>query len=215
MRYRPRGGWLHVIHGCMFSGKTEGLINEVVRAKIARKEVLVFKAAIDVRYTDSETCIVSYSGAKFPATLIPVDQPRLMLDIVATRQLDVVAIDEVQFFEMDVIEVVHKLLARGLTVVVAGLNQDFRGVPFGPMPDLLALADSNEQLYAVCHVCGEPIATKTQRLRGDGTPAAIDDPLVMVGSADFYQARCRRCHEIGPSRTTREAAAAKEPSGTA
>lgn len=208
MRYRPHGGWLHVIHGCMFSGKTEGLINEVVRAKIARKQVLVFKAAIDQRYQDGETCIVSYSGAKFPATLVPTENPGMMLSHVEGRQLDVVAIDEIQFFDVSVISVVQALLDRGLTVVVAGLNQDFRGIPFGPMPNLLALADSNEQLYAVCHVCGEPIATKTQRLRADGTPASANDPLVMVGSTDFYQARCRRCHRVSPSGA--EAAAARE-----
>lgn len=208
MRYRPRGGWLHVIHGCMFSGKTEGLINEVVRAKIARKEVLVFKAGIDRRYEDGETCIVSYSGAKFPATLVPTDKPELMLGIVEGRKLDVVAIDEVQFFDTGVIDVVQTFLDKGLTVVVAGLNQDFRGIPFGPMPQLLALADSNEQLYAVCHVCGEPIATKTQRLRADGTPASADDPLVLVGSTDFYQARCRRCHQVSATRA--EAAATGE-----
>jgi|GEM_PF-405557 thymidine kinase len=203
MRYRPRGGWLHVIYGCMFSGKTEGLINEVVRARIARKEVIVFKAAIDCRYQDGETCIVSYSGAKFPATLIPVNDPEQILQHVSSQQLggqqlDVVAIDEVQFFDAKIVDVIQNLLDKGLGVIAAGLNQNYRGEPFGAMPTILALADSLDQLYAVCHVCGEAFATKTQRLKADGTPAAIDEPLVLVGSTDFYQARCRRCHKIGP-----------------
>lgn len=219
MRYRPRGGWLHVIYGCMFSGKTEGLINEVVRARIARKEVIVFKAAIDCRYQDGETCIVSYSGAKFPATLIPVDDPGLILQHISGKQLDVVAIDEVQFFDAKIVNVIRALLEKGLAVIAAGLNQDYRGEPFGAMPTILALADSQDQLYAVCHVCGEPFATKTQRLKADGTPAAVDEPLVLVGSTDFYQARCRRCHKLGLPRgasadimtvTANEAAAGSE-----
>jgi thymidine kinase len=182
-------GTVEVICGSMFSGKTDELIRRLRRATIARQKVQVFKPAIDVRYAVEK--VTSHAGTDFDA--IPVScaaDIRSRLDAEAT----VVAVDEAQFFDAEIVSVVDDLAARGLRVIVAGLDTDFRGEPFGPMPLLIAKAEEVEKLRAICMVCGEP-AARTQRLV-NGKPARFNDPVVIVGAAEMYEARCRRHHEV-------------------
>lgn len=188
MAPRPPGS-VEVICGPMFSGKTDELIRRLRRAVIARQKVQVFKPAIDVRYAVEK--VISHAGADFAA--IPIERAediRTLLDPDAT----VVAIDEAQFFDDGLIAVVDELAESGRRVIVAGLDTDFRGEPFGPMPALMAKAERVDKLQAICMVCGEP-ASRTQRLV-NGKPARYDDPVVIVGAAEMYEARCRRHHEV-------------------
>ncbi len=182
-------GWIEVITGCMFSGKSEELIRRVRRAKIARQKVQVFKSSLDTRYDEAK--VVSHSGAKVEA--ISVDHPE---EIIAKIDNDtqVVAIDEAQFFSEKIVDVIEFLADRGIRVIVAGLDLDFRGEPFGPMPALLARAEKVDKLTAICMVCGEE-ATRTQRII-DGKPASYYDPIVMIGAQEKYEARCRRHHIV-------------------
>ncbi|NLW72610.1 MAG: thymidine kinase [Chloroflexi bacterium] len=182
-------GLVEVIAGSMFCGKTEELIRRLRRATIARQKVQVFKPVIDDRYTFAR--VTSHSGADFEA--IPVDSSA---DILAKLEPDVtvVGIDEAQFFDDGVVDVAQKLADRGVRVIVTGLDTDFRGEPFGCMPVMVAKADKVDKLQAICIVCGEP-ATRTQRLV-NGKPAHYDDPIVIVGAAEMYEARCRRCHDV-------------------
>ncbi|HDH63427.1 MAG TPA: thymidine kinase [Firmicutes bacterium] len=182
-------GWIEVITGCMFSGKSEELIRRVRRAKIARQKVQVFKSSLDTRYDEAK--VVSHSGAKVEA--ISVDHPE---EIIAKIDDDtqVVAIDEAQFFSEKIVDVIEFLADRGIRVIVAGLDLDFRGEPFGPMPALLARAEKVDKLTAICMVCGEE-ATRTQRII-DGKPASYYDPVVMIGAQEKYEARCRRHHIV-------------------
>ena len=173
----------------MFSGKTDELIRRLRRATIARQHVQVFKPAIDMRYAVEK--VTSHAGSDFDA--IPIEKAadiRAKLDPNAT----VVAIDEAQFFDDEIIQVVEELADRKLRVLVAGLDTDFRGEPFGPMPVLMARAERVDKLQAICMVCGEP-ACRTQRLV-NGKPARYDDPVVIVGAAELYEARCRIHHEV-------------------
>jgi len=179
----------------MFSGKTEELIRRVRRATIARQTVQVFKPAIDSRYTLQR--VTSHNGQDFEA--IPVSEARAIFDLLQPGTT-VVAIDEAQFFDAAIISVVDQLAARGIRVILAGLDTDFRGEPFGAMPDLLCRADDVIKLHAICMVCGEE-ATRTQRLV-NGQPANYHDPVIMVGAAEAYEARCRE-HHIVPGRETR------------
>jgi len=188
-------GWIEVICGSMFSGKTEELIRRVRRATIARQTVQVFKPAIDSRYTLQR--VTSHNGQDFEA--IPVSEARAIFDLLQPGTT-VVAIDEAQFFDAAIISVVDQLAARGIRVILAGLDTDFRGEPFGAMPDLLCRADDVIKLHAICMVCGEE-ATRTQRLV-NGQPANYHDPVIMVGAAEAYEARCRE-HHIVPGRETR------------
>jgi thymidine kinase len=178
----------------MFSGKTEELIRRLRRAVIARQKVQVFKPGIDTRYDEQK--VTSHNGMDFEAR--PVTSPADIL-----KDLDddttVIAIDEVQFFEPDVIGVCEALADQGKRVICAGLDTDFRGVPFGPIPDLLARAEHVDKLHAICIVCGEE-ASRTQRLI-DGIPAAFDDPVVLVGASEVYEARCREHHQVRPPRS--------------
>jgi len=186
---RHTHGSVEVICGSMFSGKTDELIRRIVRAQIARQKVQVFKPAIDVRYAVEK--VTSHAGSNFAA--IPVEKAadiRSRIDADTT----VVAIDEAQFMDAEVIEVARELADKGIRVLVAGLDQDFRGEPFGPMPDLMALAEHVEKLHAICMVCGDE-ASRTQRLV-NGKPARYDDPVVIVGASEMYEARCRRHHEV-------------------
>jgi thymidine kinase len=187
-----RQGWIEVVCGSMFSGKTEELIRRVRRARIAGQKVQVFKPAIDARY--HEMVVASHDGLRFDA--IPVSSAREILDKLQP-DAHVVAVDEVQFFDREVAEVLNALAERGLRVIAAGLDQDFRGEPFGPMPILMAQAEEVTKLNAICVVCGNP-ASRTQRLI-DGQPARWEDPVVLVGGLQSYEARCRACHEV-PSR---------------
>jgi thymidine kinase len=182
-------GSVEVICGSMFSGKTDELIRRLRRATIARQRVQVFKPAIDVRYAVEK--VTSHAGTDYAA--IPVAKAadiRERLD----EQATVIAIDEAQFFDREIIPVVEELAARRVRVIVAGLDTDFRGEPFGPMPELMARAEHVDKIQAICMVCGEP-ACRTQRLV-NGKPARFDDPVVIVGAAEMYEARCRIHHEV-------------------
>ncbi|MEX2534307.1 MAG: thymidine kinase [Trueperaceae bacterium] len=186
--YEFGGGRLEAIVGPMFSGKSEELIRRVNRALIARQEVQVFKPAIDDRYDARD--VASHSGRRMEA--FSVDG---VAGIVAALRDEVrlVALDECQFFGSEVVELVLGLADRGRRVIVGGLDLDFRGEPFGPMPQLLAHAELVEKLTAICR-CGRQ-ATRTQRLIG-GSPAHYDDPVILVGAAERYEPRCRECHVV-------------------
>ena len=190
---RQTQGHIELICGSMFSGKTEELIRRIRRATIAKQQVQVFKPKIDDRYHLER--VTSHNGADFEA--MPVASAREILTAVSPTTT-VIAVDEVQFFDPAIIAVCNTLADDGKRVICAGLDTDFRGVPFGPMPDLLARAEEVQKLHAICVVCGEE-ASRTQRLI-EGKPAAFDDPVVLVGAAEVYEARCRRCHQVLPSR---------------
>jgi len=182
-------GWIEVICGSMFSGKTEELIRRVRRAKIARQKVQVFKPAIDTRYSERE--VTSHNGLQLEA--VPVQDVEHLRSLIEPDTA-VVAIDEAQFYDAGVVDLCEDLAQRGVRVIVAGLDMDFRGVSFGPLPELLAHAELVDKLHAICVVCGRT-ASRTQRLV-DGRPAADDDPIVLVGASEVYEARCRGCHEV-------------------
>jgi thymidine kinase len=173
----------------MFSGKSEELIRRLRRAEIARQKIQVFKPAIDIRF--SEKKVTSHAGTQFEATPITSSEELLsMLDDDTT----VVAIDEAQFFDPEISSVIQELANRGLRVLVGGLDTDFRGEPFGPMPILMAQAEKVDKVNAICMVCGDA-ASRTQRLI-DGIPAKYNDPVVVVGASELYEARCRQHHEV-------------------
>jgi thymidine kinase len=182
-------GSVEVVCGSMFSGKTDELIRRLRRAVIARQKVQVFKPAIDIRYAVEK--VTSHAGTDFAA--IPVEKST---DILLRLEQDatVIAIDEAQFFDMELITIVDELAAGGRRVIVAGLDTDFRAEPFGPIPVLMAKAEHVDKLQAICMVCGEP-ASRTQRLV-NGKPARYDDPVVIVGAAEMYEARCRKHHQV-------------------
>jgi len=182
-------GSVEVICGSMFSGKTDELIRRLVRARIAKQKVQVFKPAIDMRY--AATKVTSHAGADFEA--LPVDQAAEILKSV-DADTTVVGIDEAQFMDMALVEVVQHLADKGVRVVVAGLDMDFRGEPFGTMPALMSRAERVDKLHAICMVCGDE-ASRTQRLV-NGQPARYDEPVVIVGAAELYEARCRAHHEV-------------------
>ncbi len=182
-------GSVEVVCGSMFSGKTEELIRRLKRATIARQKVQVFKPIIDIRY-DSEK-VTSHAGVAYDA--LPVKSSKEILVNLAP-ETTVVGIDEAQFFDEGIVNLVNQLAEKDIRVIVAGLELDFRGEPFGSMPILMAMAERVEKLQAICMVCGEP-ASRTQRLV-DGRPAKFDDPVVIVGAAEMYEARCRKHHEV-------------------
>jgi thymidine kinase len=188
MYYRYDGGWVELICGSMFSGKTEELIRRV-RAEIARQKVQVFKPELDDRYEVHK--VSSHSGKNYQAIAV---QDAAQIATLLEPDVEVVAIDEVQFFDWSVAELCEKLANEGRRVILAGLDTDFRGEPFGPMPLLMAQAEMVDKLHAICMVCGAP-ASRTQRLI-DGRPAHYDDPIIMVGASEVYEARCRRHHEV-------------------
>jgi thymidine kinase len=183
------GGSIEVVCGSMFSGKTEELIRRVRRAYIAKQRVQVFKHTLDDRYAVG--AITSHNGAKIEAVPVADSQQLLCLVEPAT---EVVAVDEAQFLDDGIAPVASSLAQRGLRVILAGLDTNFRGDPFGPMPLLLALAEEVTKLQAICVVCGAP-ASRTQRLV-DGRPAHYADPVVLIGAQEAYEARCRRCHQV-------------------
>lgn len=186
--YEFGGGWLEVIAGPMFSGKSEEMIRRVTRALIARQPVQVFKPGIDDRY--DQVMVASHNGRKLEAVAIAdVDDMRTRID----SGTQVVAIDEGQFLGEDLVELAGDLAEAGKRVLIAGLDLDFRGEPFGPMPELLARAEVVEKLTAICR-CGR-FATRTQRLI-QGRPAHFDDPVILVGAAESYEPRCRECHVV-------------------
>ena len=184
-----KSGWLEVITGPMYCGKSEELIRRLRRVKIAKQKVKVFKPVLDNRYSKKD--VVSHSGNSIEA--VPVDHPEEILERIDDT-VDVVGIDEAQFFHEDLIEICEKLADQGIRVILAGLDRDFRNEPFGPMPALMARTEYVNKLHAICIQCGEP-ASRTQRLI-DGQPAAADDPVILVGASEVYEARCRSCHAI-------------------
>lgn len=189
MDMMKQSGWIEVICGSMFSGKSEELIRRVRRTQFAKQSIMVFKPKLDDRYSVTE--IVSHNGTSVMAE--PIATSTKILQTVHA-DIDVVAIDEVQFFDEGIITVVQQLADRGHRVIMAGLDQDFRGEPFGPMPTLMAIAEQVTKLHAVCAVCGSP-ASRTQRLI-NGKPACYGDPIILVGAAEAYEARCRHHHEV-------------------
>ena len=185
-----RLGFLEVISGCMFAGKTEELIRRIKVLEFAKKKIIVFKPQIDNRYSDN--LVVSHAGSSVES--IAINTAKEILEHVK-EDTEVVAVDEVQFFDNDIIEICDLLARRGKRVMVAGLDTDFRGEPFSMMPSLITQAEFVTKLTAVCVKCGAP-ATRTQRIV-DGKPANYNDPIVLIGAAESYEARCRHCHEVG------------------
>ncbi|MBV8066224.1 MAG: thymidine kinase [Actinobacteria bacterium] len=177
----------------MFSGKSEELIRRLRRAEIAGQRALIVKPRIDDRYDIGH--VVSHAGAKMRA--VAVGRPEEIAGL--AEGYAAIGIDEVQFFADSIVGVIEQLVERGARVVVAGLDQDFRGLPFGSLPELLCRAELVDKLQAVCHRCGGP-ATMTQRLV-DGEPAPADGETIVVGALDSYEARCRSCHALAPSST--------------
>jgi len=189
MPFYRKCGSIECICGGMFSGKSEELIRRVRRAAYGKQKVQVFKPMIDNRYdVDS---VVSHDGKSIEAR--PIEWSKDILNLVE-EDTDVVAIDEIQFFDDSIVTVVKILADHGKRVIFAGLDMDFRGEPFHPVPELMAIAESVTKLNAICVICGNP-ASRTQRLI-DGKPAAYTDPVIMVGAAESYEARCRDCHEV-------------------
>lgn len=182
-------GRLEVITGPMFCGKTDELLRRLRRAIIAKQKIQVFKPGFDIRYSNEK--VTSHAGNEYKAH--PIESTS---EITALLDDDVtlVAIDEAQFFGEDIVPVVQDLVDKGTRVIVGGLDMDFRGVPFGQMPLLLAQAEFVDKLHAICMVCGEQ-ATRTQRLV-DGEPAHYDDPIIIVGASEMYEARCRNHHQV-------------------
>lgn len=194
MYIMKQSGWLELICGSMFSGKSEELIRRVKRATYAKQEVKVFKPAIDNRY--SEEAVVSHNGTSMTSHVISSSAE--IWDHIS-ESTDVIAVDEVQFFDESIIDDLSLLADKGYRVIAAGLDMDFRGEPFGVVPNLMAMAELVTKLQAVCSVCGSP-ASRTQRLI-DGQPASYDDPVILVGASESYEARCRHHHKVPKTHT--------------
>lgn len=190
MLHEHGSGSIELVCGSMFSGKTEELLRRIRRAEIARRRVQLFKPHIDARYGLQR--VASHNGVAREDVVVVATAAAILEQLKA--ETDVVAIDEIQFFDWSVADVCTKLADNGRRVIAAGLDQDFRGEPFGPMPLLMALAERVDKLQAICVCCGAP-ASRTQRLI-DGRPARYDDPIILVGGSESYEARCRQCHEV-------------------
>lgn len=182
-------GSVEVIAGSMFSGKTEELIRRLRRATIARQNVQVFKPALDSRFAEEE--VTSHAGNTIGA--LPIQRASDIQEIL-DDETTVVAIDEAQFFDNEIGSIVQVLANQGMRIIIAGLDTDFRGEPFGVMPVLMAQAERVDKLHAICMVCGKS-ASRTQRLV-NGKPARYDDPIVIIGASELYEARCRFHHEV-------------------
>ena len=207
---KPKTGSITVITGSMFSGKTEELIRLARRAMHARRKVQVFKSALDTRC--DHTVIRTHDDIRFNA--VPIADSA-SLGALIQSDTNVVAIEEIQFLDETVVDLCDQLANRGVDVLAAGLDQDFRGLPFGFMPRLMALADNVVKLHAICKKCGAE-ASRTQRLI-DGRPAAWGDPTILIGAAESYEARCRHCHEVRdvPGKSpSRAASVRKRPART-
>ncbi|CEP82495.1 thymidine kinase [Paraclostridium sordellii] len=188
--YRPiNHGYIEVVIGPMYSGKSEELIRRLKRARIAKQNVVVFKPIIDDRYSKED--VVSHSG--YTINAIPIKDSSEMMDYI-NDDTQVVGIDEVQFFDDKIVDEAIKLADNGVRVIAAGLDMDFKGEPFGPTPRLLAVAEFVDKIQAICSVCGQP-ATRSQRLI-NGEPARYDEPIIQVGAVESYEARCRKCHLV-------------------
>jgi thymidine kinase len=190
MAHAGREGSIEVITGVMFSGKSEELLRRVRRALVARRSVQVFKSHLDDRYSGIHA-ISSHDGRRIDAR--PISHSKELAEQLDPG-VDVVAIDEVQFLDEGIVDLSNRLADRGIRVIVAGIDMDFRGEPFGQIGSLLAVAERIDKLHAICVVCGE-LATRNQRLI-DGRPAPAEGPTIQVGGSESYEARCRRCHRV-------------------
>lgn len=206
MHFQSGGGWIELICGSMFSGKTEELLRRVRRSEIARRRIQLFKPQIDSRYGRER--LASHNGMSRGDVVILEDTASLLERV--RPDTEVVAIDEVQFFDPAVAGICQALADRGMQVIAAGLDQDFRGDPFGAIPLLMALAERVDKMHAICVRCGAS-ATRTQRLI-DGEPAGYDEPVILVGGSESYEARCRDCHDV-PGRPDAGAVGPGRPAG--
>ena len=189
MLFRSKEGWIEVITGPMFAGKTEELLRRIKRLEYAKQNILVFKPAIDNRFL--EDFVVSHDQNQTKS--INISKAKEILNYV-NLDTQVVAIDEIQFLDEESVEICEYLANHGIRVIVSGLDRDFRGEPFSFMPKLLAMAEYVTKLTAICVKCQTP-ASRTQRII-DGHPAKYDDPIILIGAKDSYEARCRDCHDV-------------------
>jgi thymidine kinase len=189
MEIVSRPGWIEVICGPMFAGKSEELIRRIKRLEYAKKKILVFKPAIDIRYSSDE--VVSHSNLK--AKSIAIKESKDILDYLDSSTF-AIAVDEVQFLDKGIIDISQKLALKGIRVILGGLDTDFRGEPFPITASLMTIAEDVLKLTAICVVCGAP-ATKTQRII-NGKPAHYSDPIIKVGASEAYEPRCRHCHQV-------------------
>lgn len=189
MYLNQKDGWIEVICGPMFAGKTEELLRRVKRLEYAKKNIVVFKPLIDNRYADNE--VVSHNNNRTKS--VNISRSNQIFDHIDS-ETDVVAIDEIQFLDEEAVQICEFLAEKGVRVIVSGLDRDFRGEPFSFMPRLLAIAEYVTKLTAICVKCGIP-ATRTQRIV-NGRPARYDDPIVLIGAEESYEARCRSCHKV-------------------
>ena len=189
MEFNSRLGWIEVICGPMFAGKSEELIRRIKRLEYAKKKVIVFKPLIDNRYSEDE--VVSHNKRKTKCYNLASSKDVYKY---ITDDTYAVAFDEVHFMDEGIISVCHELADKGIRVICAGLDNDFKGEPFSIMPQLLCLAEYVTKLTAICYVCGSN-ATRTQRIV-NGIPASYDDPIIIVGASEAYEPRCRHCHEV-------------------
>lgn len=189
MHINQKDGWIEVITGPMFAGKTEELLRRVKRLEYAKKNIVVFKPLMDDRYAANE--VVSHNDNRTRS--VNISLAREIFDYV-NKETEVVAIDEIQFLDEEVVKICEFLASSGIRVIVSGLDKEFRGEPFSYMPKLLAIAEYVTKLTAICVKCGAP-ATRTQRIV-NGKPAKYNDPIVLIGAEESYEARCRSCHKV-------------------
>ena len=183
-------GWIECICGSMFSGKSEELLRRIKRGVIAKQKVLLFKPSIDNRYDENR--VSTHNGNSYDS--ISIEKSSDILNFVKDTKYDIIGIDEIQFFDNDIVKIINKLADDGIRVIVAGLDMDFKTEPFHPMPEIMAISEMVTKLHAVCNKCGKE-ASRSQRLI-NGKPAKYDDPVVVIGASESYEARCRHCHEI-------------------
>ena len=183
-------GWIECICGSMFSGKSEELLRRIKRDVIAKQKVLLFKPSIDNRYDENR--VSTHNGNSYDS--ISIEKSSDILNFVKDTKYDIIGIDEIQFFDNDIVKIINKLADDGIRVIVAGLDMDFKAEPFHPMPEIMAISEMVTKLHAVCNKCGKE-ASRSQRLI-NGKPAKYDDPVVVIGASESYEARCRHCHEI-------------------
>ena len=183
-------GWIECICGSMFSGKSEELLRRIKRGVIAKQKVLLFKPSIDNRYDENR--VSTHNGNSYDS--ISIEKSSDILNFVKDTKYDIIGIDEIQFFDNDIVKIINKLADDGIRVIVAGLDMDFKAEPFHPMPEIMAISEMVTKLHAVCNKCGKE-ASRSQRLI-NGEPAKYDDPIVAIGASESYEARCRHCHEI-------------------
>ncbi len=183
-------GWIECICGSMFSGKSEELLRRIKRGVIAKQKVLLFKPSIDNRYDENR--VSTHNGNSYDS--ISIEKSSDILNFVKDTEYDIIGIDEIQFFDNDIVKIINKLADDGIRVIVAGLDMDFKAEPFHPMPEIMAISEMVTKLHAVCNKCGKE-ASRSQRLI-NGKPAKYDDPIVVIGASESYEARCRHCHKI-------------------